>query len=222
MGRRSRPAAQRPLDYPHRLFDGIEYRCSLAELALSARHRTGILLQENSKRYRQRFVIGTRRFRRTRSCRTLRYRTGHRKSRRLVRTAVRQLTGHAVQHRCHRLCSPAGSRHHLGYIRKLQREEPHPHEPLFSADHRHARYPLLRARSKCCHHRYPGAGSTGGLPLRVKAERKDTHVGPYHEHRPALYNDDHGGILLVCPDRDPLGSQYTDGSELPGRHLHAG
>ena len=32
---------------------GIEYRCSLAELALSARHRTGILLQENSKRYRQ-------------------------------------------------------------------------------------------------------------------------------------------------------------------------
>ncbi len=49
MGRRSRPAAKRPLDYPHRLSDRIEYRCALIELALSACHRIGILLQRKHR-----------------------------------------------------------------------------------------------------------------------------------------------------------------------------
>ena len=46
--------------------------------------------------------------------------------------------------------------------------------------------------------------------------------GPQHEHRTALHNDDHGRILLVCAYRNPFYSQYSDGSELSGRYLHAG
>ena len=44
VGRRSRPASQRPLDYPHRLPDRFEYRRTLAQLALFARYRAGLLL----------------------------------------------------------------------------------------------------------------------------------------------------------------------------------
>ena len=64
--------------------DRIEYRCALIELALSACHRIGILLQKNAECYRQRFVNSAIRFNGARCSRALRHRTGYRESRRLV------------------------------------------------------------------------------------------------------------------------------------------
>ena len=84
---------------------------------------------------------------RTRSCRTLRYRTGHRKSRRLVRTAVRQRTRHVVQFRRGSLYYPACSLSYLGCIRKLYRKEQDAHDHLFHPDDRFAGYSILRTRS---------------------------------------------------------------------------
>ena len=163
MGRRSRPAAQRPLDYPHRLSDRIEYRCALIELALSACHRIGILLQKNAECYRQRFVNSAIRFNGARCSRALRHRTGYRESRRLVWTVVRQRTRNVIQFGRSGLYHSACGRSDLGCIRKLHRKEQSAHGYLLYPDDRFAGYPILRTRSQQYHHRYFGYCRTGTL-----------------------------------------------------------
>ena len=214
MGRRSRPAPQRPLAHPDRLSDRAQHRCALAEPALSAGHRTGVLLQEN--------------------CRTPTAKgssAGPGSAPCVLVAAVLYgivpgivkvggwfellfVNGLGMPFNTGVIVyiSSAGSRHHLGYVRKLQREEPHPHEPsLYLLTIAMLGIPFYGHGASSCHHRYPGAGSTWRPTCSAveKLNEKIAHVRPYHEHRPALHNDDHGGILLVCPDRDPLGTANT-------------
>ena len=163
MGRRGRPTAQRPLDYPDRLSDRLKYRCTFAEPALSACHRTGILLQENSERYCKRLFYSPTRFRRISSRRALRHCAGYCESRRMVRTAVCQRTRNVVQFRRCSLYRPACSRLDLGSIRKLHRKGQDTHGYFIHLDNCLAGYPVLRSWPKQYRYRYSGYCRFGHL-----------------------------------------------------------
>ena len=203
--------------YPDRISDRIEYWCTLAELALLACHRTGLLLQESAKRKCQRLIAGITCFRHFSSCRTLWYGTGYCKSRRLVRTVLRKYVRNVLQQWCNGLYHCAGRLHYLGYIRKLHGEKQDAHGHLLRVDYRPVGYPILRTRNKCCSNRY----YSYRFPVLLsqsedagKHEREISHFRAYAEHIIALYNDDRHRIFFLCHHRDPLYSQYADGPEL--------
>ncbi len=95
---------------------GLSIGVHSAEPALSARHRTGILLQKSSQRQRQRFAVGALRFYGAGRNRALRYRARRSKSRRMVRVAFRQQHGLAIQYRRHCLYHHTCRQHYLGSI----------------------------------------------------------------------------------------------------------
>ena len=53
-----------------------------------------------------------------------------------------------------------------------------------------------------------------------KDKREMAYFRTYHEYNFVVYHDDCNRIFVLCTDRNPFHSQYSDGSELPGRHLH--
>jgi len=140
----------------------------------------------------------------------------------MVRTALCQQHGAAIQYRCYCLYHYTCSEHHLGSIRKLYGNQPPTHEYLFYAYHCPVGYPILRTRSKQCHYRYYRTGSLGTLPVRKKTRSEIPDICTHHEYRPTLYHDDHGRLFVVCPDRYPFNGQHSDGPKLSRRYLHTG
>ena len=96
MGRTCRRASQRPLARADCLPDRAFHRRAFAELIVLAGHRTHLVLQEKSQCQPERFTLGFDGFLYSGSRRTVRHRTGHRESGRMVRAVLRQHLGTAV------------------------------------------------------------------------------------------------------------------------------
>ena len=225
MGRRSGRTTLRPLADPDRLSHRIEYRRSLAELALSPGYRIGLLLQKSAQCQRKRLSISPSRINGAGGSRIVRHRSGHCKSRRLVRAALRQHTRTVLQQWCHRIYHPAGSLPHLGRIRKLYRKEQVAHGTLVHPDHSHAGYSFLRTWRQLCryrHHRHRIAVALSQAGYAGEDQREISRIGTHTEHITIMHHDDCHRIFIIRTYRDPLHRQHTNGPELSGGHLHAG
>ena len=157
--------------------------------------------------------------------RIVRHRSGHCKSRRLVRAALRQHTRTVLQQWCHRIYHPAGSLPHLGRIRKLYRKEQVAHGTLVHPDHSHAGYSFLRTWRQLCryrHHRHRIAVALSQAGYAGEDQREISRIGTHTEHITIMHHDDCHRIFIIRTYRDPLHRQHTDGPELSGGHLHAG
>ena len=206
---------------------GSEYRRALAEPALPARHRTGILLQEST------------------ATPTPKVPCWHCSLRGILVAAVLygivpgivkvggwfellfvNTLGMSVQHGCHRIYHPAWQPASSGVSTKATPNATSARMALsFILTIAMLGIPFYghgsQLGSLSVSLSLPHCGSTSSEDAGSR-QREMPRIGTHAEHLAAVHHDDRDRIFLVCTDRHPLHRQHADGPELSGRHLHTG
>ena len=219
MGGPCRRATLRPLAGAYILSHWFVYRRALAQLALLARHRPGLLLQAQPQGQPQGLIGSPHRVDAAGGCGALRRCARHCKGRRLVRVVLYQRPRHALQ--CGYDCLPRGT-DSRGAHRHLEHyhRQPRTHQTALLAQRGpawhtlHGTWRRVGRTWHCCAHRTLRA---------ARAQRQGRQLfcaQALFEHLATVHADAYDWLLVIRSYRDTLYAKSAHGPELARGHLY--